>query len=1270
MCKQNNFLLLLLLLCSMAWATETENINIRILPAPGKVTINSKINDWDLTGSRFSCSYVETLRERAAIWLSAMYDADNLYLLARWVDDSPLNNPSSTAGGYSWQGDNLEFRIITGYKTPSQRASHWNAWRGSDGNEVIDYVYGLDFRGGSGRNPVGTKQSFAINADKRGYVQEISIPWKLLTLDGQSLKAGSDMVLHLHGHFTSPPFGIHIPDLWRPGITPNRVTPYNAGDLWGVATLEKTGNIPIQQVRITDGREFPIKLERGLQVVDWTGLIKRKELKGFIPVTFKIPEDGYISLNIKDANNMVVRQLLNCEFFTKGKHTVHWDGLTNPHYTIPGEPVTEGKYQWEAIWHKGLGLKLRGWACNSGSAPWDKTPNSNWGGDHGNPAACVTDGNTVYLGWSGAEAGRGIVACDSNGNVQWRAPMGVDQAFPLAISDGILYGCTTYGALRGLFRIDAKTGQYKPWQGSESAGLPLTDIIGSDRSDAASARNGKVYLAVTKSNLVTELDGNTGILLRKIKVPAPIAIKAVDNETVYVLSEKSVLLIDVNGNSKPIINGLTNPTALTVDQQGIIYVGEGEPENVVKCYSSNGILLQTIGRKGGRPLLGKWDPLGLRFISDLAVDAKGQLWVTENDGVPKRFSVWQAKDGKFTQELFGPSVYGALGGAINPQDPDVMFGQGCEWQIDPKTGHAKCTAVVTRDASGVAQYVIGSNNRVYLITGPKRAAGIMWIFERRGEADYLLRATLTNNTIDKKQVTTYWADINGDEKSQPDELTTTQGWVLPCAWYLRLTPDMSLYPGGFGSSTYNGKIARFSMKGFTACGAPRYDFAQPEILLVPGEKHVSGIGSGDGKYFVQHIGDHDGFLPDSPGNLVCYDQVTGAVRWRYPNDYTNVGGAMRGPGVPQPGMLRGSFESLGTITLPEPIGNVWVYATNCGEWHLITRDGYYLSRLFQGDFALHKWPEAAVPGAIMDDCPSGMGGEDFGGCVTKGIDGKVYVQAGKTGYWNLEVTGLDKIKKIGKGTLPVVTNNEIANAIKFRTEMQQQSASGRSTTIKQLTPKLTGNLDADFAGAQIISYKKSESANIRSTATWDTQNLYIGWQVADQTPWLNGASDAAEMYQCGDTVDFQLGTNTMADKKRTDAVLGDMRISIGNLKGQPTAVVYRKFAQNKHPRTFTSGTVKAYLMESVLVIQDAKINVKVNPGKGYIIEAAIPLSALEIQPLKGLALRGDFGATHGDTSGQRTRLRTSWSDQFTNVVDDIVWELVIHPANWGDLIFQ
>ena len=47
------------------------------------------------------------------------------------------------------------------------------------------------------------------------------------------------------------------------------------------------------------------------------------------------------------------------------------------------------------------------------------------------------------------------------------------------------------------------------------------------------------------------------------------------------------------------------------------------------------------------------------------------------------------------------------------------------------------------------------------------------------------------------------------------------------------------------------------------------------------------------------------------------------------------------------------------------------------------------------------------------------------------------------------------------------------------------------------------------------------------------------------------------MYAAGDTVDLQLGSDPGADPKRSKAVKGDLRVSIGNYQGQPTAVLYR-----------------------------------------------------------------------------------------------------------------
>ena len=191
------------------------------------------------------------------------------------------------------------------------------------------------------------------------------------------------------------------------------------------------------------------------------------------------------------------------------------------------------------------------------------------------------------------------------------------------------------------------------------------------------------------------------------------------------------------------------------------------------------------------------------------------------------------------------------------------------------------------------------------------------------------------------------------------------------------------------------------------------------------------------------------------------------------------------------------------------------------------------------------------------------------------------------------------------------------------------------------TPNFSGELDKDFAGTEIARYQKDDATACRIAVRWDDRSLYVGWEVKDPTPWINGVDASEFMYARGETVGMQLGTDPKAPKDRKEAVLGDLRVSIGPCQGKPTVVVYRKEAADKHPKLFSSGVVKGYEMKSVVVLSDARVSVRVDAaGKRYVVEAALPMAALGIQPVSGTILRADFGATHGDQAGQRTVLRT------------------------------
>jgi hypothetical protein len=95
--------------------------------------------------------------------------------------------------------------------------------------------------------------------------------------------------------------------------------------------------------------------------------------------------------------------------------------------------------------------------------------------------------------------------------------------------------------------------------------------------------------------------------------------------------------------------------------------------------------------------------------------------------------------------------------------------------------------------------------------------------------------------------------------------------------------------------------------------------------------------------------------------------------------------------------------------------------------------------------------------------------------------------------------------------------------------------------------------------------------------------------------------------------------------------------------------------------------VKEFIVDSVVPLPQAKI-VVTKRGDGYTVEAAIPLADIGLTNKPGLKLRGDFGVTFGNQAGDRTRLRSYWSNQKTGIVDDVVFELKLEPKHWGEIV--
>jgi hypothetical protein len=260
-----------------AYFRQTENIGLAVLPAPGPVQIDGQMADWDLTGGVFICGDVLQARDKAAAWCHAMYDDAKLYLLLRFTDPTPMNHQGRVADKAIWQGDCVQLRMATHPGDKERELQIWidAAYLPRDRQDIVAINYPRRDPPARARDAHQAQQAFSATADARGYRQEIAIPWDRLLKDGAPRPGvGEAFRLCVEPQFTigTTLNRLQLVDVFMANEKPRRSFTWEHPQSWGQATLKAAGPHAPRPVRLADGREFPVAMNQGVPVIDWTGV--------------------------------------------------------------------------------------------------------------------------------------------------------------------------------------------------------------------------------------------------------------------------------------------------------------------------------------------------------------------------------------------------------------------------------------------------------------------------------------------------------------------------------------------------------------------------------------------------------------------------------------------------------------------------------------------------------------------------------------------------------------------------------------------------------------------------------------------------------------------------------------------------------------------------------------------------------------------------------------------------------------------------------------